>query len=60
MCCNSRCCAKGILAPCERIWIPESVKFLLVESGTLGFGIRNTAQGIWNPANYWNPESKLH
>ena len=52
MCCYSKCCAKGILAPCKRIWIPESVKFLLVESGTLGFGIRNTAQGIWNPANY--------
>ena len=50
----------------------ESVKFLLVESGILGFGIRNTAQGIrnppkmgfqnpssWNPkSTTWNPESK--
>ena len=59
-CCYSRCCAKENLAPCKGIWIPVLVKFLLVESGTLGFGIRNTAQGIWNPANYWNPESKLH
>ena len=59
-CCYSRCCAKENLTPCKRIWIPELVKFLLVESGTLGFGSRNTAQGIWNPANYWNPESKLH
>ena len=30
---------------------PESGKFLLVKSGILGFGIRNTAQGIWNPTN---------
>ena len=59
-CCYSRCCAKGNLAPCKGIWIQESWKFLLVESRTLGFGIRNTAQGIWNPANYWNPESKFH
>ena len=33
-------------------------KFFLVESGMLDFGIRNTAQGIWNPAKDWNPESK--
>ena len=29
--------------------IPESWKFFLVESGILGFGILNTAQGIRNP-----------
>ena len=29
-----------------------------MESGILGFGIRNTAQGIRNPNNEWNPESK--
>ena len=33
--------------------IPDSLfyswKFLLVESRTLGFGIRNSAQGIWEP-----------
>ena len=29
------------------------------ESGILGFGILNTAQGIPNPANDWNPEFKL-
>ena len=33
----------------------ESVKFLLVESEILGFGIRNTAQGIRNPTKDWNP-----
>ena len=33
----------------------ESVKFLLVESGILSFGIRNTAQGIRNPTKDWNP-----
>ena len=37
------------------IRIPESVKFLLVESEILDFGIRDTAQGIWNPTNDWNP-----
>ena len=37
----------------------ESEKFFLVETGTLGFGIRNTAQGIRNPKNDGgDPESK--
>ena len=44
----------------SKIRIPESKKFLLVESGILGFWIRNTAQGIGNPTNNWNPESKFH
>ena len=41
---------------------PESVirKILPVESEILGFGFRNTAQGIWNSTDDWNPESKLH
>ena len=39
--------------------IPESGKIFLVESGILGFGIRNTAQGIRNPTNDWNLEFKL-
>ena len=55
------------------LWYPESMKFLLVEFGILGFGIRNTAPGIrnptkdwnlksstWNPeSTTWNPETKL-
>ena len=32
---------------------------LLSGSGILGFVIRNTDQGIRNPTNYWNPESKF-
>ena len=40
------------------LWNPESGKFYLVESGFLGFGIRITAQEIWNPCDDWNPESK--
>ena len=58
------------VAQCKGIWIPESSKFLLVEfgilekfaveSGVLGFGIRNTAQEIQNATNDWNPESKFH
>ena len=31
-----------------------------VESGILGFGIWNTALGIRNSSNDWNPESKFH
>ena len=40
--------------------IPESGKFLPLESGILDFGIRNTTQRIRNPFNDWNPESKSH
>ena len=48
-------------APCKGIWIPESGKILLAESWIIGFGIRNTTQGIRNPTtNDWNPESKFH
>ena len=36
-------------APCKEIRILESEEVLFVESGILGFGIRSTAQGIWNP-----------
>ena len=35
-------------------------KILLVECGILEFGIQNTAPGIRNPTNEWNPESKFH
>ena len=62
-----------LLALCKGIGIPESEKFLLVESRILGFGIRNTVQRIQNPSptntedksstlnlesTAWNPESK--
>ena len=41
---------------CKGIRIPETVKFLLVESRTLDFGIRN----IWNPEySSRNPESGI-
>ena len=42
------------IAPCKGIWISESGKFSLVNSGIQGFGIRNTAYGIRNPTNDWN------
>ena len=32
---------------------------MFAESAILGFGMRNSAPGIWNPANDWNPESKF-
>ena len=44
-------------APCKIIRIPESRKFLLVESGILGSGIQNPAFGIQDPAKKGNPES---
>ena len=40
----------GTIAPFKGTRIQESGNFLLVESGILGFGIQNTAQGIRNPA----------
>ena len=47
---------KQKVGPCERIWISESGLFLFVKSEILGFGIRNTAQGIRNPRlEDWNP-----
>ena len=63
---------KSNLAPCKvkiwfpgswnffLFWIPESAKFLLVGSEILGFGISGLSQGIRNPANDWNLESKFH
>ena len=42
------------IAPCKGMRIPESVKFLLVESGIRKY----SAQGIRNPTKDWNPESK--
>ena len=40
------------------LWNPESRKISLLESEMLGFGIRNTGQGVRSPSNDWNPESK--
>ena len=45
---------------CKGIRIPEPGKFLLKKSGIPSFGIQNTAHGIYNTTNDWNPESKLH
>ena len=44
----------------KEIRVPEFGKFLVVESGILGFEIQNTAQGIQNPTNDWNPESTFY
>ena len=46
------------LASYKVIRIPESGEFLLLELEILGFGIRNSAQGIQNPFNDWTPESR--
>ena len=40
-------------------WDPESITFCCGIRKP-GLGIRNTAQGIRNPTNDWNPESKFH
>ena len=50
------------LTSCKQgIWFLESGKFLLVESGILGFRIQNTAQEPGIALNRtWNPESKFH
>ena len=50
----------GPVAACKGIRISESGKILLVESGILDFVIRKTAQGIRDPTDDWNSESKFH
>ena len=40
-------------------WNPQSGKIWIMESGILGFGIRNTARGIQNHANDWNAEYRI-
>ena len=42
------------------LWNPASGKNFLLEFGILGFGIRNTAQGIQNPTNNKHLESIIH
>ena len=42
--------AQDLFTPCKGLQIPESGKIFLVESGIVGFGIYNTAQGFRNPA----------
>ena len=58
LCCakNRRCESSRVTSPWRNpesrkfcMWNLKSSKFLLVESGIVGFGIRNTAQGIRNP-----------
>ena len=53
--------AQDLFTPCKGLqipelgrfclWSPESGKIFLVESGIVGFGIQNTAQGFRNHAN---------
>ena len=49
-----------LLAPCRGNLDYGLRKYFLLKSGILGFGIRNTAQRIWNPTKDWNPESKFY
>ena len=44
---------------CKVFLIPESGKFLLMESGIRGFGIQNSGKGITNSANVWKLESRV-
>ena len=74
-CCHRRCGILKSLVSCsalfkafldlisckQGIWFVESEKFLLVESGILGFRIHNTAQEPGIALNRtWKPESKFH
>ena len=47
---------KKRFTPCKGMRKQESVKFLLVEFGILGFGIKE----FRNPTDDWNPVSKFH
>ena len=48
----------GNFCLCLGIW--KICAFGILEIGILVFGIRNSAQGIRNPTNDWNPESRFH
>ena len=55
------CVTLGLKDLCHEIYQnSNSVSAHVRESGILGFGIRNTAQGIRNPTNDWNPESNFY
>ena len=41
------------------LWNLKSGEIWVVESWILGFGIQNTAHGIQNPTDDWNPESRI-
>ena len=45
---------------CNGIRIPQSGKFLPVESGILGSGIRKTAQEVRNSTKDWIEESNFN
>lgn len=51
-----------VVALSKGIWISESGKFLLVESGIRNSGLLNAEYSSRNPdpTNDWNPESKFH
>ena len=53
-------CVMHHISQCKGIWILESENFLLVKSENFASGIRNTALGIRNPTNNWNPKCKVH
>ena len=40
-------------------WNPETGRFLLQESGILGFEIHKSAHRIWNPTSDWNSDPSL-
>ena len=45
----------------QTVWLfRPGIRGLFVESGILGFGTRNPAQGFRDLANNWNPETKSY
>ena len=60
ICVIDQSCSVKIMSGYLPPHVKKSGKFLLTESGTMGFGIRSTAHGIRNPTSDWNPESTFH
>ena len=52
-------CCQNMVTLCKGIQIPEPMNLLLLDSGILSFGTRNSAPGILVSANDWNPETRL-
>ena len=60
ICVIDQSCSVKIMSGYLPPHVRKSGKYLLTESGTMGFGIRSTAHRIRNLTSDWNPESTFH
>ena len=60
ICVIDQSCSVKIMSGYLPPHVRKSWKYLLTESGTMGFGIRSKAHRIRNLTSDWNPESTFH